>query len=633
MRSPDATIEKFSSAEIHADQYDPNICRYYAATDNVDKLREAKLAWLLKPDHMGNSALHYAAESGSYRAAEYIISFDLPTSFPNDLDLTPAHLAARIGDLTMLTILSKSPAIITSVSLTGWNPLHCAIQNEHFHCVEFLVNRFSSLLNDVTNEYDFHSPALRYLSPLDLARFVGNDQIVSFLKSRNAPSSFLAAALSNKLPAISFFVLSPDSAFRKLLLTQEGPAALECASSVGNYKVCHFLLERGCRSESWQTLLRIAVLSKSVPTVTVIACRCAIEEIADACFFAADAGLADIVFALLDCLPDTELDSHVLNGDTLFLRFMKRNLLTVVEKVLAKHSVDVTRRDSRRASALHYAAALGAISLVRALHSAAALAENALVRTVKSTGPLNERDIFGRIPLHYAIFAGHTDTIRWLVLARSDVNIADNFGITPLVAALALGEKFILPSEIAGSLTYTMDFEGALANLQPSIERIQYFDYRTKTTKCFTWESPFLLKGEVLDVLRRSKMAQADLRGLRLMHVAIVMTPYHDRLEECFQKNARIQDDVDELGRPPIHVAAMLSRTEQMKLLMRKNAALGIIDGAGNSIFHYIRDDSLIDFVQPIFEACPTLLTTANNRGEYPIHVAAAAGAHRTLMK
>jgi ankyrin repeat protein len=125
IRASDSVVgEKSSTAEVHANQYGANVIHYLAATDDLEKLREFAQPRLLMQDHAGNSPLHYASESSSYRVAEYIISLFPDAPFYNQSHLTPGHFAARIGDLPMLRILSRSPRVMESVSFTGWNPLH-----------------------------------------------------------------------------------------------------------------------------------------------------------------------------------------------------------------------------------------------------------------------------------------------------------------------------------------------------------------------------------------------------------------------------------------------------------------------------------------------------------------------------
>jgi ankyrin repeat protein len=592
---------------------------FFAATNNLEKLREVAQPHLLITDFAGNSPLHYATESRSYLVAQYIVSLFPDVPFFNQAHLTPAHIAAKIGDLDLLKLFSVSKGLIESVTFTGWNPLHFAIHGRHTHCIEFLVGRHPPLLNDVTNEYDFsRCPPLKFLSPLDLARFLRDDSIVAFLDGHSALSSFKAAAFTNNLPAVSFFALSPESPFFGDLSTEEARTALEIAASMGHYQICHFLLERGCAPVSWGDLLRIGVLSASVPTVTVIAFRCAPEDVADACFFAADGNMSEIVFALLDC--PIALDATSRDGDTLFLRFLKRRLVRAAEKLLAKPEADLARKDARGANALHYAAAIGALPIVKALVHR------------DSRVSLNEQDNDGRIPLHYAIYADHNDTIRYLLLARSDVNVADRFGVTPLVAGFVLVEKFTIPGEMSGKKLYTMDFDGLMENLKPKTQVIEYFDYRSKSTKSFAVDSVLVLAGEVLDFLKRNKMKTSGLKGMRLLHVVIVMTPFPDRLEDCLGKNAALLDEPDEFGRTPLHIAALLNRPQHLKLLIRKNANLSLLDHDGNSIFHYIRDDGLVNFVQSFVETYPALPATPNNFGQLPIHVVCAQGARRTVM-
>jgi hypothetical protein len=201
-----------------------------------------------------------------------------------------------------------------------------------------------------------------------------------------------------------------------------------------------------------------------------------------------------------------------------------------------------------------------------ALHSAAALGATPLVgpQNRREKVKMSDRDCIGRIPLHFCIFSGHTDTNRSPVLCRIRPVFRECLGL--------FGSIF--PLEIAGARSCTFDFEGSLSNLQRSTERLEYFDNRTRTTGDIERESRFVLEGEVEAVLCDTKMDGSGLQGLRLLQAGIVITP--------------VEGDIDAVGRCPMHVGALVERLREISLVMRRNAPVDVTDRAGNSNFHSI---------------------------------------------
>jgi hypothetical protein len=92
----EGVAEESAAAEFHPHQYGVNILSYFVATDNLGKLQEIAQPRVLIADHAGNSPLHYAAESGSYRVSEYIVSLFPEIPIYNQSNFTPSHFAPEL---------------------------------------------------------------------------------------------------------------------------------------------------------------------------------------------------------------------------------------------------------------------------------------------------------------------------------------------------------------------------------------------------------------------------------------------------------------------------------------------------------------------------------------------------------
>ncbi len=91
---------------------------------------------------------------------------------------------------------------------------------------------------------------------------------------------------------------------------------------------------------------------------------------------------------------------------------------------------DVSQKSAGGASALHLAAQLGQLSIVRLLAGGGA--------------NVNKRSFDGSTPLHAAVSSGSLEIVQALVQAGADVQLAANNGYSPFDAAKALDAREIL---------------------------------------------------------------------------------------------------------------------------------------------------------------------------------------------
>ena len=593
---------------------------YYASTNSIVKIREAARPRLLLPDFYRNSPLHYAAESGSYAVAQFIVDIFPETEFYNLEHVTPGHVAARVGDAKMLEILSHSQKILTSPTFSGWTPLHFAVFHRRFECVKFLVESNTNSVNDLIFDFQnedasIQKTCLRFSSCLDLAKYVGDDQLAEFLRSKGALSGLHAAALSNNMPAISFFATSKISPYAGKINGPEGQQALKYAACRGNYQICHFLMEMGVVPDNSgkDGVLTLAVLSYSIETVTVVAKRSSEQEVARACFLAADLSKQDIVMALLDCKVAL---GEVENGDSLLIRFVRRGLRKAAERIL-NDVPNPKHKDSKGRSALHYAAALGAVDMTKAL-----------TRKVD----VNDRDNYGRNALHYACYAYKIDLVRILTITKSDFSLVDFCGFTPFGASLVLGQELKAITDIDPKIRYSLDFQKLLDSLQPEMEEIEVYDFLEDKTRSIIAPSILMVDGTMLTFIQKKLSGKPeDLTDLPLLHYCIVMGGSEKLIQSCLAAHPEMLNALDGCKRTPLQLALFVHRKNIAATCLKHSPDITSLDADGNSIFHYLCDDAYVEFVEQVYGFEPYGVGRANHRGESPIHLACANGASRVL--
>ena len=593
---------------------------YFAASNSIVKIREAAKPKLLLPDFDRNSPLHYAAEAGSYAVAEFIVELFPETEFYNLEHVTPGHVAARVGDVRMLEILSRSERMLKSPTFSGWTPLHVAVYHRRFECVKFLVESGTNSVNDLIFDFQnedsrIQKTCLRFTSCLDLAKYVGDTQIAEFLEKKGALSSLRAAALSNNMPAISFFATSKFSPYAGKINSEDGQAALKYAACRGNYQICHYLMEMGVQPDNSgkDGVLTLAVLSYSIETVTVVARRSSGQEVAHACFLAADLSKQDIVMALLDCKVAL---GEVENGDSLLIRLIRRGLKKAAERIL-NDVPNPRHKDSKGRSALHYAAALGAVEMTKSL-------------TKKVD--VNERDNFGRTALHYACYADKIDPVRILTITKSDFSIADMCGFTPFGACLVLGQELKSFSDVNPKVQYSLDFTQLNESLQPNIEEIEVYDFLEDRMKSIITPSILLIDGTMLTfVQKRLKVKAEDMKDLPLLHYSIVMGGSEKMIQSCLNTYPDMLNSLDGRKRTPLQIALYMNRKIIAATCLKRSCDITTLDIDGNSIFHYLCDNTYVEFIEQAYSVEPFAVGRPNNNGEYPIHTACAKGANKVL--
>lgn len=705
------------------------ICVHYWATinskENIQKTVESSGAnSLLVSDYFGNSALHYAASSDALNVAKYIISLLPNARFINNKNVTPAHIAAQRNNVEMLKEFQKSPSLLTDASKKGWTPFHYAVYYGSYDSVEFLlqtgkVNINQLILGAETFQKSFSSKhALRYFSPLDLAIYAQEsirnntfevethksienenenvdetyNSIIKLLIKNYALPSLHAAVRLNNLPAIGYHLFSPFSPFKGKLDTlsqYRKSSPLHIAAALGNYQVCHSLLQRGCSTDLVDGKgfcpLELSVIADSIETVLVLIPHSSPEQIAKATFIAADLTHQTILETLLKTkeLPPSAIDKENNSMDSILIRLIKRKMYKTACEFLNDKigQIDVSYKDSEGATALHYACASGNSNLI-----------TLLLQSISSHEIIEAKDNEGMTPLFYAVRYGvnilqilkksdqDQDSSKAINMFTkySNVDVINKYGLSPIVYGICFGLMTkIIPTSKSREMKFTVDlFKLANGTKNAKVTRM-FPDYKSNSELTCICPRIALYGPQYIQAIncnpvrlfiekmktskeRRKRFSNYDdktnfndntttnaeyskggknhkeigsciVPGASLLHLSIIFEArsgvIKGFLDSCSPEE-NIIDKEDDKGRTPIMYAVMLRRTNIISMLISYNAKITNRDKDGNSIYHYIDDPSVFDSLREAMRNLnlSELACIPNNSGELPIHTACRAG-------
>ena len=195
------------------------------------------------PSRPRSFPLHYAAQHGFHRVAEWLIttcSQDVNV-FNADSLTAPLHIASREGRFTVVQVLLKHGAYVNVVYGNGFTPLHLASQFEHPEVARLLLE----------NGADVNSETLLNITPLCLlSEGSGDMEVAQVLLEYGADPNALTYQGCTPL----YMALQNGQDLTQLLLEHgadpnvrdvDGQTLLHVSSRRGNLEVTQRLLELG----------------------------------------------------------------------------------------------------------------------------------------------------------------------------------------------------------------------------------------------------------------------------------------------------------------------------------------------------------------------------------------------------
>ncbi|MCX5770827.1 MAG: ankyrin repeat domain-containing protein [Candidatus Hydrogenedentes bacterium] len=130
----------------------------------------------------GSSTLHKAAYIGLPEAVSVILNDGSDPNARDKYGEAPLHKAARQGHEKVVALLLQNGADPNAADVFGLTPLHWTSMIGHAHITDALLENGA--------DPDYLSEFLDYLSPADLARIMGNIQILDIFARARGVSQF-----------------------------------------------------------------------------------------------------------------------------------------------------------------------------------------------------------------------------------------------------------------------------------------------------------------------------------------------------------------------------------------------------------------------------------------------------------
>ncbi|KAJ5076563.1 c2 domain containing protein [Anaeramoeba ignava] len=106
-------------------------------------------------DYDGWSLVHYAANIPNFEFIEYLIETQkMPVNGSTRTKLMPIHLASKIGNIQVLTLLLENSADINARNNSGWSPVCFACDAGKIDAIKFLISKGADYQNFKTANDD-----------------------------------------------------------------------------------------------------------------------------------------------------------------------------------------------------------------------------------------------------------------------------------------------------------------------------------------------------------------------------------------------------------------------------------------------------------------------------------------------
>ena len=292
-----------------------------------------------------------------------------------------------------------------------------------------------------------------------------------------------------------------------------------------------------------------------------------------------------------------------------------------------------------------------AVVCIPTLHRVARTGDVDKVRALERRGDPNERDGWGRTPLHWACEEGHLEVARVLIAQfKCDMSIQDVNGFTAFMLAIlrghsdvahALLEEYRCPVDVEGKHGDTLLHYACGANATQLVRTLvqkYHVDKHARNNDSNTPLHVAVLKGhqEVALVMIQEFRCDARSKGFKgrsVLHIACgggnvglvsaLVTKHKADI------NARDADN-----NTPLHVAAYSGKDEVVHALVRELKCDFTCKGFnGRSVLHVACSVGNIDLVRTLVRDFKADLNVRDDHGNTPIHVAAYSNQQEIAVK
>ena len=545
-----------------------SVLHMYSRADVAVALVTGLLSWEINVNAQntdGDTALHYACQSGNCNKVAVLISSGANVDIPNAQGKFPVQVALDRKHLDIVNLLLDKMTDVNNQDKDGRTLLHTATQQGNGDLVKDLHNRGADLnIRDKSqNNTASIAAALRHHSVL-MYLLTNGAELTTFT---DKPLHYFAGEGCTAVVQI---------------LHQQGHD-INSSDSSG-----HTVLHCALLAEQWDTalyLLRHKTPANSSAHSAATPLHTAIEKCRD----------VNLIAMLIDNQADVNAPNT--SGKSPLHLSMQHNSLEV-SMHLVEMGADINRTDNENNSPI-------LVGLIRATNPATNNNEihvetvNFLLEA-KSEVNVRIRNNLGKTALHYAAELGQGALVRQLISLGGEVNVQDHSGSSPLMYACH-SKQCVEILLRAGAAVNTVDEHGETA-LYKSI------------SSCAHDSIHLLLCNEADPDI-------ATAQGITCLHQSLEGRNY-DAMELLLANEADV-NKVDDSGMSALHIAAQTAPHDIVRILLEHGASMETADNTGKTPLHYSvlnMDKSVASLLllQGIDIEAP------DSEGERALHVAAA---------
>ena len=403
----------------------------------VAELLLANRANIEAQDSYGDTALHYAAGKGYKEIVEMLIEKGGYVNAKNNRNVTPLHIAAQNGHKQIVELLIINSADINAETTYGDTPLQYAAFEDNKEIIELLLQKGATITN-------LHIAS--YMGDLEKAEtFINEGAGINAIDVHvYAPLHY--AVQNNQKQAVELLV---NSGADVNATTWLGQTPLHIAVNRGYRDIADLLINKGAniniKNNEGQTPLDIAVMEGRMPIVkTLIANGAEISSI----FVAAFIGDFSKVKGFLEKGIDVNAKD---TRKRTALQYAAEEGHNQIVELLLEHDAEI---NAGNRTAAELAMNNGHIEIVELLmskgadisplHLALRMKDEVKARSLIEAGAdINKRTKYGTTPLHMAVGANLKSIANLLIENGADVNAQNNWGWTPLFNAVYRDKEMV----------------------------------------------------------------------------------------------------------------------------------------------------------------------------------------------
>ncbi|EEB19608.1 conserved hypothetical protein [Pediculus humanus corporis] len=486
-------------------------------------------------DYAGNTPLHVAILNDSYNVMDFLLQCGVNTSILNEKNQAPIHLITELNKVKALEVLSKhrSKIDIQQGGEHGRTALHLTAIYDYEECARILITEFGACPRKPCNNgyYPIHEAAKNASSKTmevflqwGESRGCSREEMMSFYDSEgNVPLH--SAVHGGDIRAVELCLKSGAK-----ISTQQHdlstPVHLACAQ--GAIEIVRLMFKMQPHEKE------ICLTSCDVQKMTPLHCAAMFDH-------------PEIVeYLISEGAEINPLDKE--NRSPLLLAASRAGWRTVLTLIRLK--ANILLKDSSYRNILSLVVMNGGRLEDFAQEVLKVQSKKDLLLL------LNEKDISGCSPLHYASREGHIKSLESLIKLGACINLKNNNNESPLHFAARYGRyntvKQLLDSEKGTFIINECDGEG----LTPL--HIASKNGHSRVVQL---------------LLNRGALLHRDHYGRNPLHLA-AMNGYTQTMELLHSVHSHLLDQVDKDGNTTLHLASMENKPNAISLLLSLNCKL-----------------------------------------------------------